>query len=1220
MRRAKPCLTACITDAAGDVFIADRNNSRVVELPAGGGPQFTVGSGLQWPEGLAVDAAGDLFIADYGHERVVEVPANGASQITLLSYPNIYEPFGVAVDAAGDLFISDAYTNLVWELPAGGGPQFTIGSGFDFPLGDAADAAGDAFIADTVNSRVVEVPAGGGPQTTVPASGLHNPTGVAVDAAGDVFIADNNNERVVEVQTVAVNFGNVNVCPAGQTTPAPCSQTLTLNYNVTNPIGSLSFGAINVVTQGTPNLDFTLASGSTCTGTVFGGSTACTVNVTFTPLAPGVRMGAVQLYDNLGNLLATTMVHGIGQGPVIAFGPGTQTTVPSSGLPGGLSDATGVAVDGAGDIFVALYYNSQVAEVPAGGGTPTLVGNGLSGPFGLALDGAGDVFVADSGNARVVEIPAGGGAQTTIGSGLNYPVGVAVDGAGNVFIVDAGQNEVVKVPAGGGAQTTVPANGLSEPRGVAVDGAGDIFIADSGNSRVVEVPAGGGPQTTVGSGLNLPYAVAVDGAGDVFIADRYNNQVVEVPAGGGPQTTVGSGLSAPFGLTVDGAGDVLIADTGGNMVVEVQRSQPPALSFATTVWGSTSSDSPQSVTIQNVGNQPLNAVGAGLVDFSSDFPWVAGSGTPADCTSSFSLAPGATCNLSISFTPQHVGNLTGTATVTDNTLNAPSATQSIPLQGTAQPLTFPVTIGTYPAGLAFVVDGVYSAQNVTWTNGSSHNIGTVSPQTPVAGTQYTFSGWSDGGALGHAVTATPSATTYTASFSTQYSLTASVSPAGGGTVTPLNGYQAAGSSVPLVATPSAGYAFSNWAGTVANANSASTSVTMSAPETVAANFIETTTTALLSSLNPSTFGQSATFTATVAATAGGTPTGTVTFSDGSNVLGTVSLSGGQAVLSTSALAAGGHFIVASYGGSATYQSSVATALTQTVEAASSSLGLTSNINPSVYNQAVTFTALVMPQFGGSATGTVTFFDFQDASTLGTAPVIGNHATLTLSTLPTGTGYIAASYSGDSNFTASLSHELFQEVKKAGTTTALHSSLNPAFAGQSITYTATVTDQFAGALSGAVNFESGGTVLGSATPVNGQASISVPFSTSGSYSITAKYVGDVNNAGSTSPALKQVVDKNASSTAVVSSLNPSIVGESVKFTATVTVTASGSPTGTVTFKSGATTLGEVPLTGNTASLSTSTLATGTHVITAVYGGNAAFAASTSPGLKQAVDKR
>jgi hypothetical protein len=117
--------------------------------------------------------------------------------------------------------------------------------------------------------------------------------------------------------------------------------------------------------------------------------------------------------------------------------------------------------------------------------------------------------------------------------------------------------------------------------------------------------------------------------------------------------------------------------------------------FAATVLGSTSSDSPQAVTVQNIGNQPLDSVTPGLSITganSSSFAQVAGTGTPADCGTTFSLAPGASCNVSFSFTPQSSGNLQGTAVLTDNALNSNPATQSISLTGTglqqSQTITF----------------------------------------------------------------------------------------------------------------------------------------------------------------------------------------------------------------------------------------------------------------------------------------------------------------------------------------------------------------------------------------------------------------------------------------------------------------------------------------------------------------------------------------------------
>ncbi len=728
------------------------------------------GSGLNYPYGVAVDGAGNVFIADSGNNRVVEVPAGGGAQTTVGS--GLSGPDGVAVDGAGDVFIADTMNSRVVKVPWTGtswGTQTTLsvsvgGIGLSYPEGVAVDGAGDVFIADTYNNRVVKVPAGGGAQTTVD-SGLSLPAGVAVDGAGNVFIADTGNSRVVEVQWPAVNFGSVNICPGGQTTPAPCSQTLTLSYNINE---TTTFGSNPaVLTQGAPNLDFSLSS-TICTGTITAPG-SCTVNVSFAPLAPGLRMGGVQIKDSSGNLLVTTLVHGIGEGPAMAFGPGAQTTLTVSVGGIGLNEPTGVAVDGAGDVFISDFGNNRVVEVPAAGGaqstlTVSVGGKGLNSPFGVAVDGAGDVFIADYYNWRVVEVPAGGGTQTTVGSGLNYPTGVAVDGAGNVFIADTGNWRVVEVPAGGGAQTTV-GSGLNGPAGVAVDGAGDVFIADEGNNRVVEVPwtgTGYGAQTTVGSGLNAPVTVAVDGAGDVFIADTNNSRVVEVPAGGGAQTTLGSGLYMPYGVALDGAGDVFIADFGNNRVVEVLRSEAPTFSFATTEVGSTSTDSPQSVTVQNIGNQTLDAVSPGLSIGSNSFEQVAGSGASPDCTSSFSLQPGASCNLSVSFIPQTTGSIVSAATFTDNALNATAATQSVSLSGTGinPAATFSptsVAFGNELINTASVVKNVFLTSSGT-TNLSKPSItitGTNAPDFSQTNT-CTAASYAPGAKCTISVTFTPS--------------------------------------------------------------------------------------------------------------------------------------------------------------------------------------------------------------------------------------------------------------------------------------------------------------------------------------------------------------------------------------------------------------------------------------------------------------------------------
>jgi N-acetylneuraminic acid mutarotase len=214
-----------------------------------------------------------------------------------------------------------------------------------------------------------------------------------------------------------------------------------------------------------------------------------------------------------------------------------------------------------------------------------------------------------------------------------------------------------------------------------------------------------------------------------------------------------------------------------------------------------------------------------------------------------------------------------TATYTPDTSSSTtynSATGSNTVTVTAA--TVQVTVGASPAGLSFSVDGTNyaSTQTLTWTVGATHTVATTSPQNST-GTQYTFAAWSDGGALSHTVTASSTTTTYTATFSaTAYQLTTAASPAADGTVSPASGtFYAPGTVVNLMATANTGFSFVNWTGSVAAANSASTTVTMSAPESVTANFGIVAAAAPVAVLTPTTLtfsGVSGTISAAQSAT------------------------------------------------------------------------------------------------------------------------------------------------------------------------------------------------------------------------------------------------------------------------------------------------------------------------------------------------------------------
>ena len=381
-----------------------------------------------------------------------------------------------------------------------------------------------------------------------------------------------------------------------------------------------------------------------------------------------------------------------------------------------------------------------------------------------------------------------------------------------------------------------------------------------------------------------------------------------------------------------------------------------------------------------------------------------------------------------------------------------------------------------------------------------------------------------------------------------------------------------------------------------------------------------TTAALMSSLNPSGYGQPVTFTATVSS-ASGTPNGTVVLYDGSIAIGSGTLTNGRTSILISSLSAGSDSLTAAYQGSATFASSVSSVLIQTVSPATTSAGLTSSPNPARASQSVTFTATVTSQYGGAATGSVTLLS--GSQTLGTATLSGNRAILTTSFTTAGPYSITAKYSGDDNNTGSTSSTLSQVIT-AATTTTLVSSLNPSLIGQAVTFTATVSSTAGTPPNGEiVTFYNASAVLGTA-PLNGRvASLTTSSLPAGIYTITAAYNGDATFAASTSPGLRQVVNsttKSATATTLISTLNPSIYGQKVTWTATVTTSGSVPPTGKVNFDWNGYSIGTASLSASgVATLTRSALNADTYPLTAVYGGDANNLASRSAILNQVVEK-
>ena len=416
-----------------------------------------------------------------------------------------------------------------------------------------------------------------------------------------------------------------------------------------------------------------------------------------------------------------------------------------------------------------------------------------------------------------------------------------------------------------------------------------------------------------------------------------------------------------------------------------------------------------------------------------------------------------------------------------------------------------------------------------------------------------------------------------------------------------------------------------------------------------------TTTGLTSSQNPSTLGQSVTYTATLSASATASqdpvpssPTGTVTFKDNGTTIcaapvpltstGTTTATA-QCTVNYATTAGSPHPITASYTNTDGNFTNSSGSLSQVVNSPSigTTSSLTSTPNPSSFGSSVSFTDTVSASSGTPA-GTVTFYSCTTSAcstktALGASVTLsGGKATFSTSNLAVGTNYVEALYAASGNYAASTSNVVSQVVNALGTTSSLTSTPNPSSFGSSVSFTDTVSAS-SGTPAGTVTFYScttsacsTKTALGaSVTLSGGKATFSTSNLAVGTNYVEALYAASGNYAASTSNVVSQVVNALGTTSSLTSTPNPSSFGSSVSFTDTVSA-SSGTPAGTVTFYSCTTSacstktaLGaSVTLSGGKATFSTSNLAVGTNYVEALYAASGNYAASTSNVVSQVVN--
>jgi sugar lactone lactonase YvrE len=874
-----------------------------------------------------------------------------------------------------------------------------------------------------------------------------------------------------------------------------------------------------------------------------------------------------------------------------------------------------------------------------------------------------------NGNTGILTLAAGNGAAASTGDGgpavlasLNNPRGVAVDTAGNLFVVEFQGHRVRRIDAATGIITTVVgtgAAGFSGDGGPAVNAAiafafsiamgprGNLFIADSGNARVRRVDAVTGIITTVAgngtmtpspdgtlavnAGLGAPIAVSVDISDTMLISEYTNARIRYVDpstgmlstfAGNGSTVFTGDGVPATsagignvaFNVITDGRGNIYFPDGTGRI-----RRVDSATRTIVTVAGNGSGA--QGVTTSSAGG------GSGCIATVLGDNGPAASATldgpyaVAYANNVLLITDALDCRIRRVFLPSPNPYTNTTLSASSPSINQgdpvtfTAAVTSIPLggspTGSVQFIDQPQGFGPTVLGTATLSGGSASLTVTSLLSGSPHLIGAYYMGDPL------FNG---SGSAGVAVAVGPpvakpspiismSAPVY-ATLNLPTSISVTVSTPYGSTAQPTGSVVLYDAAVAIqTASLVNGVAQFSVAFTALGSHSIAAAyqgdsnygpVTTSASVTVK----NASSVALSSAPNPSTQGTAVTFTATMTPS---TATGYVELHWDTNLMCIGNIANGVASCSVSWLPAGAHSIQGFYNGDSALMGSTSNILTQTVKATTTTT-VTSSAAPSTYGQPVTFTATVSP---ASATGVIQFTD--GATSLGSAPLSGGSAAITVSTLNGGVHAITAIYSGDANNAAGTSAVFSQTVQPATLTITLACSPNPSLVNQAVACSATLSSTTA---TGTMQFLDGTTAIITGPLNSGVGSMSVLSLTAGSHSITAAYSGDANYAGITSAPVTQIV-KAATATTIASDTQSPAYGQAINLIATVTPVPAG---GTVQFQEGITVLGTANLGGGgIATLPIATLAVGAHTIVAAYSGDANDERSASAPMTLTVVK-
>jgi sugar lactone lactonase YvrE len=758
---------AVATDTGGNIYVADSANN-IIRLitPAGNVSTLAGSAGLagsadgtgpaarfNQPAGIAVDSATNIYVSDYGNHTIRQISTLGVvttfaglagtagSANNVGSLASFFHPMGLAVDSANNVYVADYGNHLIRKItPAravstlagsAGNFGYTNGTGtataFYGPEALTMDLAGNVYVADTGNAAVRKVtPAGvvtlvaGSPGSLGSADGtggvalFFQPAGIILDSATNLFVADYFNNSIRKI------------------TPAGVVSTLAGTPGTSGSADGLGSAARFLAPQG------------------------LAINAA----------GLIFIADSGNNAIRAMTASGFVSTLAASASGGS---IDGIALSSRFNSPQSVAADASGNLYVADAQNSTIRKITLTGSVSVLAGTtGMAGsadgsgtnalfasPQGVAVDGAGNVFVADTGNATIRKITSAGLVTTIAGAAGNpgnadgvgtnsqffAPTGVAVDNANNIYVADTFNHTIRRIAPGGVVSTLAGSAGtfgsadgatinarFNCPAGIAVQAGGNIFVTDFNNHTLRQVTPSGAVTTLAGwagmwgsaDGANNgasffgPSSLSVDASTNIYVADLGNNIIRKVsPSGtnwivstiGGNAASSGSadGPSAlfynPSGISVNNNGYLFVADSGNNAIRTSEA-------VAALTW-----TTPSPITYGT-------ALGGSQLSASANVP-----GTFAYNPLSGTILNAGTNLLSVFFTPTDTANYRGASAKVNQVVSPAALTVAANNARRAAGLPNPPFSGT--------ISGLQNSDSITATYNSAANPASLAGQYPI---------------------------------------------------------------------------------------------------------------------------------------------------------------------------------------------------------------------------------------------------------------------------------------------------------------------------------------------------------------------------------------------------------------------------------------------------------------------------------------------------------